>query len=414
MPPSDTPRPTATPTVTDAEPTEAAVSTAEVTPDVTPEPLPDPPPTPIGSGVLEVTSPEEVMQGRSVRVTALIREVDWRESFAPVPTDEAAAAFITPRLVTPEGGAPPPTFPPPLETLVESMFVYTTMGAQLICPASAFSGCDSDGSGQVTTVSARLAELPLGEWLVTALDAAPVTGEGAGEPLTLRVHALRDPDASPLFAPSNIVRTFTVPVSLRITATGGDAPPIALIAGVALGVLLMVGVIGYNIARNRGPASAGYGGDVNQPHIFISYRRGISWSLARSVSNSLQQRGADVFIDVDDINEGRFASTIERAIERSDYVVPILAPGTLDSAWVRREIAHALAHDKIIIPLLTEGFELDHANLPDDVRDMASHNAITVLPEFYEEAMDRLARRFLRLENDRAASSEPDDPAAES
>ncbi|MBZ0288227.1 MAG: toll/interleukin-1 receptor domain-containing protein, partial [Anaerolineae bacterium] len=192
------------------------------------------------------------------------------------------------------------------------------------------------------------------------------------------------------------------PLRIEIVPAGGVSPLLlALIIG---GVVLVGGFMllrrGWGVQKTVSaistPGTAPTATRV--PMVFISYRRGSSWGQARSIEQSLRKRGANVFIDVDDINEGKFAETIQKAIADCDFFLPVLAPGTLDSIWVRREIAHAIQLKKTIVPLLVDGFALDEASVPPDITEIASHNAIRVLPEFYEEAMDRLAKRFLRLE----------------
>lgn len=141
---------------------------------------------------------------------------------------------------------------------------------------------------------------------------------------------------------------------------------------------------------------------ANRPLVFLSYRRDPSWGQARCIADSLRDRGINVFMDVDSINEGKFAEVIQQAITHCNYFVPILAPTTLDSEWVVREISHALEHSRPIIPLLVDGFRFDAATLPDSVQEIASHNAITVTHEFYDAAIERLATRFIRAASDTA------------
>lgn len=94
----------------------------------------------------------------------------------------------------------------------------------------------------------------------------------------------------------------------------------------------------------------------NKPKVFLSYRRSQSAILARSLYNRLMAHGAEVFLDVEDINGGRFANIIEKEIiERENFLV-LLAPDTLTSEWVRKEIALALKYEKFIIPVTTDGF----------------------------------------------------------
>jgi hypothetical protein len=95
---------------------------------------------------------------------------------------------------------------------------------------------------------------------------------------------------------------------------------------------------------------------------------------------------------VDDINEGRFEEIIKHNIRDREYFVLVLAPGSLDSEWVIKEAAYALGLDKKIIPVLTNGFDLYARELPDALKGIKGHNAITLTPEFFNAAIDRLAQ----------------------
>lgn len=125
--------------------------------------------------------------------------------------------------------------------------------------------------------------------------------------------------------------------------------------------------------------------------IFISYRRKNSWALARAIYEKLRASKADVFMDLEDINAGRFSQIIEREIKSCDHFILLLSPDTLDSTWVKKEILIALETKKKIIPVLTEGFTMDE-KLPEDIIELANFNALTFSPEYFEPSMARLVR----------------------
>jgi CheY-like chemotaxis protein len=134
---------------------------------------------------------------------------------------------------------------------------------------------------------------------------------------------------------------------------------------------------------------------LNQPEVFVSYRRSVSWGQARAVANSLRERGVDVFLDLDGIREGEFAPRIEKEIKEREYFMPILAPTTLESEWVMVEINQALVLGKTIIPLLVDGFRFDQAQIPAHLRRLADMNAVELRPEFYDAGIERLVNHFL-------------------
>ena len=81
---------------------------------------------------------------------------------------------------------------------------------------------------------------------------------------------------------------------------------------------------------------------------------------------------------------------------------PGLEPGSLDRIgqdgdWLRREIAHALAHGRNVVPL-TKGFEFGRdLALPPDVARLPLFNAVPIQPGYFDAAMERLRTRFLKV-----------------
>ncbi|MBL8163830.1 MAG: TIR domain-containing protein, partial [Anaerolineae bacterium] len=335
----------------------------------------------IGDGTLRLYAPTTLNYPDSATVRV---ELELNNLYI-TPTPAGAQGTPPPRVTTTAGEQPTPV--PPLIT-DSGLLIYQRMGATLLCDAAAFRGCDAErGNEQTKLVTGRVTSW---SWII-----APEQAASGLQNLRVEVWIVqRNLDGQLEFLD---LEGAQYPLQITVNAGGSDALPLII---AALAVAVIAGA-GWFILRGRlSPAAP----PVQQPKsarpaplVFISYRRGTSWGQARSIEQNLRQRGANTFIDIDDINEGRFAETIQHAIEQCDYFVPILAPGTLDSVWVRKEIMLALENRKIIVPLLVDGFKLDEGSLPDEVRDIASHNAITLLPEFYEEALDRLAERFLRL-----------------
>jgi len=335
----------------------------------------------IGDGTFRLFAPRRANTGETVLVE-LELEVD---NLYVTPTPSNRQVTPPPRITSTPVGERTPRAAVYSESGLE---IYQRMGATLTCSARSFTGCDD----QRSLGDAKIINGTLTTWSWFLDPQAAVTGTQ-----NLRVDVWtseRNLDGSLEFIDQ---WDHTLSINLNTAADGEsfDWLPVVLAAG----VLLLISGVGFAVWRIRlsTPPDAIVTAPTRQPKVFISYRRRVSWALARSVANSLQERGADVFIDIDDINEGRFADIIETSIEDADYFVPILAPTTLDSKWVRREIAHALTHDINIVPLLVEDFRFDPTALSDDIQGLASHNAITVLPEFYEEAVNRLATRFLKL-----------------
>lgn len=92
--------------------------------------------------------------------------------------------------------------------------------------------------------------------------------------------------------------------------------------------------------------------------IFISYRRKGGAHYARILKAELEKRGYRdrVFLDYDELKDGRFDSRIMQAIDSAPIFIFILSPGALDRCnneddWVRQEILYALKHERHIIPV---------------------------------------------------------------
>ena len=94
--------------------------------------------------------------------------------------------------------------------------------------------------------------------------------------------------------------------------------------------------------------------------IFISYRREGGKEIARTIKSHLDSQGFKVFLDFDELKDGVFDDRLIDAIEQSKVFMFILSPGSLDRClnegdWVRKEIEHAVAAGKHIIPVNPDG-----------------------------------------------------------
>lgn len=341
----------------------------------------------IGDGTLRLYAPAAVEPSQTVRV-----ELELNVDNAYItPTPQGIERTAVPRST--QVSSPPGTTPTPYVPVItdQGVPVYQRMGATLLCSEQSFSGCD--GQRDPTQTKLIASRSTSWSWILR-----PAEDASGGQDLRLEVWITQfNLDGQIEFLDvADAQYRFTIAVN----PVGGISPILIALVVVAGGL----GVVGAAVLQRRRSGltltatAAKTPATATGPMVFISYRRGSSWGQARSIEQSLRKRGADVFIDIDDINEGKFAETIQKAIADCHFFLPVLAPGTLESMWVQREIAHAIQLKKTIVPLLVDGFVLEETSLPTAIADIASHNAIRVLPEFYEEAMDRLAKRFLRLE----------------
>jgi|GEM_PF-3482456 len=136
------------------------------------------------------------------------------------------------------------------------------------------------------------------------------------------------------------------------------------------------------------------------PKIFISYRRSASSGHAgRLYDRLVVEYGTDnVFLDVEGIPAGEtFSSYLLAKIDECDIFLLMLGHGTLDRVtdeedWVRREIAYALQHDRVIlIPVLQDGNPMPAPDtLPEDIRGITSKNALFLFHQMFDESVSKI------------------------
>lgn len=77
---------------------------------------------------------------------------------------------------------------------------------------------------------------------------------------------------------------------------------------------------------------------------------------ARFLANELRKRRVDVFIDYQGIGAGELEEQLGRQIMANEYFIPVISPRSVESKWVRAEIALAREEKdrSKIIPVLLE------------------------------------------------------------
>jgi|GEM_PF-1832847 len=163
-----------------------------------------------------------------------------------------------------------------------------------------------------------------------------------------------------------------------------------IIGGLLIVIIALVGGFGFTQYRTYREAHR------NRPTIFISYRRKVSAGFGRTIHDTLVNAGADVFIDIDDIHAGSFSDYIKDNIRERQYFMVLLAPGTLESEWVQQEILYAQEHNRIIIPILLNDFNLYGDEMPANLTFLQQQNAVTLPVEHYESAINRI-KTFIGL-----------------
>ncbi len=119
-----------------------------------------------------------------------------------------------------------------------------------------------------------------------------------------------------------------------------------------------------------------------QASVFISYSRQ-DQAFVRELMQALSTDGREVWVDWEDIEKGAaWLDRIKTGIENQDTFVFVVSPDSLVSEICNVEIAHAISHNKRIIPLVRRDVIKDRKPLPDIVtawfgttwRDLAEQN----------------------------------------
>lgn len=127
--------------------------------------------------------------------------------------------------------------------------------------------------------------------------------------------------------------------------------------------------------------------------VFISYRRS-SFESANLIATRLKAAGYRVFFDLESMRSGPFNEQLYNVIEHCRDFVLVLPPNALDRCvneedWVRKEICHAMAHKKNIIPVMLNGFEWPK-QMPQGLEGLENYQSITSSVEFFDLVMKRL------------------------
>jgi serine/threonine protein kinase len=96
----------------------------------------------------------------------------------------------------------------------------------------------------------------------------------------------------------------------------------------------------------------------DRPTVFISYHRKTCTIPAIHFKEKLSGRhGISSFLDTERVdNPQPFPGRLRRAIEECDLFICLLGVATLESKWVRQEIAIAHQNNKPMVPVFQEGF----------------------------------------------------------
>ena len=274
--------------------------------------------------------------------------------------------------------------PRPAADVFRVQRVPSQLVAELECAEAIFDGC-----GTLPVLEVELRGANHWEWLITASE--DVNGS---QGLTLRLYRADDEGnavGDPLWQDRFIIEVV------------GDG--LLWANSLVLMILTFVGasIVGYIVWRTRTAPDPRTPKPKRDISVFISYQRSSGFAYATMINQHLNTLGADVFMDVHDLHQGNFEDNLNDALSNVQHVVVVLAPGTLNSEWVVREVAKGLKLGKNIVPVLVNDYRIDtDPDMPQQLIDLEfqKQNAITMPYEHYQSALDRIARFVGLIDND--------------
>lgn len=127
--------------------------------------------------------------------------------------------------------------------------------------------------------------------------------------------------------------------------------------------------------------------------VFVSYRRS-SYESANLIATRLKAAGYSVFFDLETMRSGLFNEQLYSVIEDCKDFILVLPPDALDRCfdeedWVRKEVLHAMAHEKNIVPVMLNGFQWP-SPMPDGMEKLCMYQAVAASKDYFDLALQRL------------------------
>ena len=135
-------------------------------------------------------------------------------------------------------------------------------------------------------------------------------------------------------------------------------------------------------------------------HVFISYRRGMSFSTAMMIRDRLTGKGLECFLDVKALRSGTFDTEIIDTISATRNFILVLHPDALHNCtkpgdWLTREVLAAMESGCNIIPLLCNGFAWPGEDdwdpkMPQKLCQLPRYNSVFLSQHYLDATVDRL------------------------
>lgn len=131
---------------------------------------------------------------------------------------------------------------------------------------------------------------------------------------------------------------------------------------------------------------------------FISYRRENGFLMAQVIYDRLKDRGIQCFFDLEELRSGKFDEKILVAIREAHTFILILPKNALtrcknEDDWVRQEILEAVRCNKVIIPVMYDGFKWPRkwsAEFPEEFHGLEHMNGVSGAKEYLSAMIDKI------------------------
>lgn len=158
---------------------------------------------------------------------------------------------------------------------------------------------------------------------------------------------------------------------------------------------------------------------------FISYRRENGFLMAQVIYDRLKDRGIQSFFDLEELRSGKFDEKILVAIREAHTFILILPKNALtrcknEDDWVRQEILEAVRCNKVIIPVMYDGFKWPRkwsAEFPEEFHGLEYMNGVSgsqeYLPAMIDKIISYMPQEKLHLKQTEGVSGGKEEPVIE-
>lgn len=142
--------------------------------------------------------------------------------------------------------------------------------------------------------------------------------------------------------------------------------------------------------------------DKEMPQVFISYSRRDA-DLAKEICNILDRYNITYFLDTKNINWGaKVNKDVRNALLSCTAIVVIISPASQKSQWVAYELGHAVALNKIILPLLSH----PDIDVPQFIHELNYKTSLSEVNKFFSNDYQKLSQEQVNLDGTQTKHSQ--------